>query len=67
MMLDNVSFDKIKLIYKLSDLVWFIERHAKSDAQQAGDSQCLEMLTELQKDLSNHLERLQKSMCIITQ
>jgi hypothetical protein len=67
MMLDNVTFDKIKLIYKLSDLAWFIERHAKLDAQQAGDSQCLEMLTELQKDLSNHLERFQKAMCTVTQ
>jgi hypothetical protein len=67
MMLDNVTFDKVKLLYKLSDLAWFIERHAKSDAQQAGDSQCLEMLTELQKDLSNHLERFQKALCTITQ
>jgi hypothetical protein len=67
MILDNVTFDKIKLVYKLSDLAWFIERHAKSDAQQAGDSQCLEMLTELHKDLTTHLERLQKSLCIVTQ
>jgi hypothetical protein len=67
MMLDNTSYNKIKLLYKLSALSWFIEKHAKPDAQQAGDAQCQEMLNTLHKDIQQYLERLQKTMCIITQ
>jgi hypothetical protein len=67
MMLDNMSYNKTKVVYKLSDLVWFIEKHAKADAKQAGDAAAQEMLTELQKDLERYLERIQKEMCLITQ
>lgn len=67
MMLDNTSYNKIKIVYTLSDLIWFIEKHAKVDAQQAGDVACQEVLIELQKELSRYVERVQKTMCLITQ
>jgi hypothetical protein len=67
MMLDNVSFDKIKLLYKLSDLLWFIEKHALLDAQNAGDKECVDALVGIQRDFQKHIEKLQKSMCIISQ
>lgn len=67
MMLDNTSYNKIKLLYKLSDLSWFIEKHAILDAQNAGDPACAEMLIALQRDMQKHIEKLQRSACMITQ
>lgn len=67
MMLDNVTYDKIKLLYKMSDLAWFIEKHALADAQNAGDKECADSLMGIQRDLQKHIEKLQRSMCIISQ
>lgn len=67
MMLDNSSYNKIKLIYKLSDLLWFIEKHAINDAQNAGDKECIATLQAIEQDLEKHIEKLQKTMCIISQ
>ncbi|MBA3954214.1 hypothetical protein H0X48_02765 [Candidatus Dependentiae bacterium] len=67
MMLDNMSYNKIKIVYTLSDLLWFIEKHAKVDAQQSGDVAGQEVLEEMQKELGRYLERVQKTMCSITQ
>lgn len=54
-------------MHELSSSIWFIEKHALSDAQSAGDKECVESLRALQNDLQKHLEKLQKSMCIISQ
>lgn len=67
MMLDNASYNKIKTLCKLSELSWFIEKHALLDAQSAGDPVCAEMLLALQRDLQKHIEKLQRSVCVITQ
>lgn len=67
MMLDNSSFNKVKLLYKLSDMQWFIEKHAINDAQEAGDKECVELLLAIQRDLQKNIEKLQRSACIITQ
>ena len=66
-MLDNASYNKIKIMYELSSNIWFIEKHAKPDAQNAGDLECLEMLNLLQNDLQKHLEKFQKAVCTISQ
>ena len=67
MMLDNCSYNKAKLIHELSKIAWFIEKHAHNDAQLAGDAACQDALRSLQKDLTKHLEKLQKNMCIVSQ
>ncbi len=67
MMLDNTTYDKIKLIYKMSDLAWFIEKHALIDARNSGDQECIDALAAIQRDLHKHIEKLQKGMCIISQ
>lgn len=67
MMLDNSTYNKVKVTYKLSRLIWFIEKHALIDAQNAGDKECLDALITLQKDLTKHLEKLQKTVCTISQ
>ena len=51
----------------MSDLGWFIEKHACEDAQKAGDVECVEVLKTMKKDLEKNLEKLNKSLCVITQ
>ena len=67
MMLDNSTYDKVKLIYKLSRMIWFIDKHALVDSTNAGDKECMSNLVNLKKDLEKHLEKLQQSVCIISQ
>lgn len=67
MMLDNSTYNKVKIIYQLSKIIWFIDRHGLTDANNAGDKECMDALINLQKDLKKHLEKLQKSICIVSQ
>ncbi len=67
MMLDNTSYNKIKLTQELSQMIWFIDKHGLMDAEKAGDSECVDILAGMRKDLEKHLEKLQKNMCIISQ
>lgn len=67
MMLDNSTYNKIKTLNHLSKLCWFIDKHALKDAELAGDQECVVALMALQKDLEKHIEKLQKSVCIISQ
>jgi len=67
MMLDNSSYNKVKIVYKLSSLLWFIEKHALLDAQVSGDRECQELLIALQKDLQKHIEKFRTESCSVTQ
>lgn len=66
MLLDNQTYNKIKLIHELSCIAWFIEKHALNDASNGGDKSAHEALAALQRDLAKHIEVLQKAMCTIT-
>ena len=59
-MMENATYNKIKLLSQLSELIWFIEKHALKDAQ--GDTDCVELLKELQTDLEKKLVALQQSL-----
>lgn len=59
-MLENCNYDKVKLLHELSCMVWFIQKHAKKNATDAGDAQCLEALEQLQADLDAHIEKLKE-------
>ena len=67
MILDNCSYNKIKLLHELSCLTWFLEKHAINDAKAAGDQESYNNLLALQRDLQKHIETMQTSMCIVTQ
>ncbi len=60
--MDNCSYDKVKVLYKLCRLSWFIEKHAMQDAIKAGDSECAKDLEKLKFDLQKHIERFQKEV-----
>jgi hypothetical protein len=66
-MLDNCTYNKIKLLHELSCVAWFVEKHALQDAQAAGDAACIQMLQDLEKDIRNHIERLRQTLCVVTQ
>jgi len=62
-MLSNTRYDKIKLMHKLSCLIWFIERHGIQDAEAANDQETLQAMRELKQDLQGHLEKIDKLCC----
>jgi hypothetical protein len=66
MVLDNCSYNKIKLLHEMSSLLWFIDHHAIQDAEKSGDQQCKQQLELIKKDLAKHIEQLQRSMCQVT-
>ncbi len=67
MVLDNCSYNKIKLLHELSSQLWFIQKHALNDAEAAGDAACIQALRDLEHDLQKHLERLRQSLSVVTQ
>lgn len=67
MILDNSTYNKVKLVYKISQIIWFIDKHGLIDANSSGDKDCMDSLIDLRRDLERHLEKLQKSVCIISQ
>lgn len=62
-MLDNCSYNTIKLLHQLSGVLWFIKKHGIEDAAKAGDTECLVMFEQLEKDLQEHIEHLQDLVC----
>lgn len=61
-MLDHCTYDKVKLLHEISSLVWFIEQHAKNDAQSAKDAACQELLTKLVQDLEKYIVKLREML-----
>jgi len=62
-MLDDCTYDKIKLINELSSIVWFIEKHAKQNALNIKDEQCFDMLEKLAEDIEKFTDPLKHSLC----
>ncbi len=61
-MMENASYDKVKLLHQLSELVWFIDKHALKDLQEAGDNCCLNTLKEVHTELEQQVKALQKTL-----
>lgn len=62
-MLDHCHYDKAKLLHELSCLMWFIERHAKTDAKQVDDKQFANLLEALSKELDKYITKIHENMC----
>jgi len=59
-MLQDQYYDKIKTLYKLSKLNWFVEQHAKHNAKQNSDD--LERFESLQEALQYHIAEFKKAL-----
>ena len=62
-MLRNVRYDKIKIVHKLSCLLWFLEKHGIEDAKTASDDATVKLMEELKKDLHKHLDAFDSPCC----
>ena len=62
-MLNHCMYDKVKLLHQLSSIVWFIEKHAKEDAKNAGDMKCHDTFEKIAQDLEKHAHQLQDMLC----
>jgi hypothetical protein len=59
-MLDNCSYNNVKLLHDLSRLLWFLKKHAIQDALRANDTDSMLMYEKLEKDLQEYIERLEE-------
>jgi hypothetical protein len=62
-MFNNCHYNKIKILHRLSCLSWFIEKHATQDAKNENHAECAKAFEELKKDLTKHLEKIDKLLC----
>jgi bacterioferritin (cytochrome b1) len=62
-MLNNHEYNIIKLLNKLSCIIWFLDKHAIADAQQANDQASIPMLQQLRSDTEKHIEKLRNVLC----
>ena len=63
-MLDNCKYDKIKLLHEMSSMAWFIERHAKENAEKVGNKECIRAYGALKKNLEKNIELFKKMLNI---
>ena len=61
-MLCNCNYDKTKILYKISKLAGFIDKHAIKDADKDGHPLCGEEYKELKSDLERHMEKLRMAI-----
>ena len=61
MALQNSTYDKIKLLYKLSCLSWFIKQHAMNDMQDHAEE--IQFLKELSADIEKNIAKLKIMTC----
>lgn len=59
--MDNCTYNKVKLLHELSKVAGFVKMYAINDAKGA-HSKCKSYMTRLHKDLTSHLEKLQKAL-----
>ena len=61
-MLANCNYNKTKLLYKISKIAVFIEKHAIKEAEKDGHPLCAEEYKELKQDLERHIEKLRMAV-----
>jgi len=62
MLLDDCKYDKVKILHEISSAAWYLEKHAKENAEKAGDHECYELYDALQTDLEKHIQALKQAI-----
>lgn len=62
-MLKDCKYNNVKILHEISCLTWFIDKHAKTQAQNAGDKACEQLLEKLYDDLKKYIDQLEKEIC----
>lgn len=60
--MDNCTYNKVKLLHELSKLAGFIQKFGRKDAKSARHGECHKLLNHLHKDLHTHMEQLRKQI-----
>ena len=60
-MLDNCTYDKIKILQELSSLLWFLQKHAHKEVP-ASDA-CHRLIQDLEKDLEKYVAAFKEQVC----
>ncbi len=61
-MLDDCSYDKIKILHELSCISWFLEKHGLQDTKNSDDENTRKIFTELKKDLDKYIQNLSQNL-----
>ena len=61
-MLCNCNYNKTKVLYKLSALATFIDKHAVRDAEKDGHPLCGQEFIELKHDVEKHMEKIREAI-----
>jgi hypothetical protein len=61
-MLDDCTYNKVKLLHEFSEQLWFIQKHALNDAKVVCDDRCINLLMDIERDLQKHIEQLHKEI-----
>ena len=59
-MLKNSKYNKVKILQTLSQLEWFIKKHALSDAQDENEKKMEEFLKELCKEVESNIKKIEQ-------
>ena len=62
-MLMNNRYNKIRLLNDLSQICWFLEKHAIADAEKDNDQCCINAFKQLKQQIDNQIEKLQEALC----
>lgn len=60
-MLDNCTYDKVKILHELSCLLWFIQKHADKEIPE--NDGCHALLKDLEKDLEKYVAAFKEQIC----
>ena len=61
-MLNNASYSYSKVLYKLSKLSWYLEKHAIKDAKRAKHKLSIKMFGEMKSDMDKHIEKVRQAI-----
>ena len=61
-MMCNCNYNKTKLLYKITKIASFLEKHAIRDAEKDNHPLCAEECKELKQDLERHIEKLRMAI-----
>lgn len=61
-MLDDCTYNKVKLLHEFSQQVWFIQKHGLNDAKTVCDDRCINLFMDIERDLQKYIDLLHKEI-----
>ncbi len=60
--MDNCTYNEVKLLHKLSNIAYFLEKYGKKDAKKERHTHCSKIIEHLQWDLKMHMKQLHNAL-----